>query len=102
MAIEIPNNLHASAGVTPIGFSFNQGFSAFLVNGVGDFSLTLDQELEQLAGTYRWGMVGGAATGAIVVIERPDDATVRCRVFNVAGALDAVFELAVYSFAEGN
>lgn len=110
MAIEIPNNLHAACSVNAdevaSAFLSNSGFAFPLVrNGLGDYTLTFDQELDTVHCVWRGVVRETLGITCVMVCQRPNDQTIRVRTFTEFGgasnAADQDFELAVYSLAEG-
>lgn len=111
MAIEIPNNLHAACSVNAdaaaSAFLSSRGFNFPLVrNGVGDYTITFEQELDTIRCVWRGVVREEGAVTAVMVVQRPNDQTIRVRTFTEAAAaavaVDQDFELAVYSIAEGD
>lgn len=100
MAIETSNVIQAAANVNAdaaaSAFLVNRGFSALVRNGVGDYTLTLEQSAAA-AETVATATGIDAALIAVCVVRRPLPTTVQVLTFDVAGAAnEADFSLVMH------
>lgn len=120
MSVEIANLCEAQAlifgvavGAQPAGFGRQSGFSSFLKNGVGDYTLGLDKGPTgpSLGGAGFIGnkciavaLVSGAPNpNAIIrVLRNAADGRINVFCFDPAGvATDSVFWITVFDFPQG-
>ena len=96
MALEISNSFWAQcAGGISSGWIYSRGFAAAITrNGVGDYTLTLDQGIDSTQSSIH--VTPRESPGAIVSAVHVSDTDKRIRTFNAAGAaVDIDFDVLV-------
>jgi len=88
MALEISNSFWAQCSVdagNPPAYVYSRGFAAAITrNGVGDYTLTLDQGIDSTQSSIK--VTPRQSPGAIVSAVHVSDTDKRIRTFNAVGA----------------
>lgn len=102
MALEYPNRIAAACSIDADDggglsqFFRNQGFTSVVRNRAGDYTLTLDQEIDSLESlVFATPLSGGTPGFAMFQITRPDDATINILTGSGGQAADFDFGLMV-------